>query len=217
MVALPVQTDRAGAWPKVLDNRVRPACDCQLPGEVENHVLGSSPPVHGAGKSDPYVLWIQQLPGQAGHHLHGVGTAHSHRARAEPAGVGCVRVGPDHQRPRESVILQHHLVDNPCARCPKADPELGRGVTQEIVDFAVFLPGLEKVRHSLYARLYQMVAMHRGRHGNSVPARLHEVEHDRLAQHVLQRNPVRSKQEVAFPGYKVGRLRVVKVRKQDLV
>ena len=51
-----------------------------------------------------------ELPGHAGHDVHGVGAAHANGAHAQAAGVGGVRVGADHHAAGERVVLQHNLV-----------------------------------------------------------------------------------------------------------
>ena len=160
---------------------------------------------------------IKDLPGKAGHHLHGVGAADADRARAEAAGVRRVGVGPDDQLARERVLLEHDLVDDPGARPPESCAVLRRRRLQEIVDLLILGQRLAQVGLALDTRLNEVVAVDRGRHRDSLTARLHELQHGRLAEHVLQHDAVRAKEEVALAGFHRLVLRIVRVSQQDLV
>jgi hypothetical protein len=66
------------------------------------------------------MRWVKHLPGKPGHNVYSVSPADADSARPKAASVGRVRVRADDQLARESVILQHHLVNDPSARPPEA-------------------------------------------------------------------------------------------------
>ena len=59
--------------------------------------------------------------------------------------------------------------------------------------------------------------MHGRGNGRGRTPRLHELQHSRLPQHVLQNHPVGAQLHVGLAPNKVGRVGVVEVGQQDLV
>ena len=179
--------------------------------------LGAVQPLSVPGQVDGDVPRVEHLPGQPGHDLDRVRPADADRAGAQAAGVGRVRVGADDQLAREGVVLQHHLVDDAGPRPPEADAVLGGGRAQEVVDLLVLVERRAEVALALDARLDEVVAVDRGGHGDRVAPGLHELEHGRLPQHVLQDHPVGAELQVALAGLHLLVLGVVQVSEQDLV
>ena len=160
---------------------------------------------------------IEKLPGQAGHDFDGVRPAYAYGAGAESPGVGGVGVGADDHGPGEGVLLEHDLVDDAGAGTPEADAELGRGRFKKVVDFAILFLGLEQVEVALRPGLDKVVAVNRRRHRGLRAARLHELEHDGLPQHVLEGHPVGVEEEVAPSGLHLLAVSVVEVRQEQFV
>ena len=68
-----------------------------------------------------------------------------------------------------------------------------------------------------FARLDQVVAVHRRRHRDARDVRLRELEQRHLRGRVLHRHAVGAKLQVALSGAQVGRRRVVEVPDEDLL
>ena len=64
-------------------------------------------------RHDAY-LGALQLPGDIGHHVDGIGAAHADAQAAQTSSVGRVRVGADHQKAGERVVLQNNLPGRRC-------------------------------------------------------------------------------------------------------
>ena len=205
----------AGA--EVLDDGVGAAGDGELAGEAEDHVLGGGPAAHLAGEPDADVAGVQELPGQAGHDLDGIRAADADGAGAEAAGVGCVGVGADDHGAGEGVVFEHDLVDYAGARAPESRAELRGGGAEEGVDLVVLLDGLDEVDAALDAGLDEVVAVDGGGDGGGVSAGLHEVEHDGLAEDVLECDAVGPERELALALGEVLAGGVVEVAEEELV
>ena len=121
------------------------------------------------------------------------------------------------RRAGEGVVLEVHLVDYTGARTPEADAELGRSGLEKVVDLVVFGDGLSKVGLPLDAGLNEVVAVHGGGHRRAFAAGLHELEHNRLPQHVLEHDTVRAQVEVTAAGHQLLSGGVVEMREQHLV
>ncbi len=208
---LPGGADSPGAGTDVLHDGVGAASHGQLPGHVEDDVLGRGPAAHLAGEVDGDVLRVEDLPGEAGHDLHCVGAADANRTGAQAAGVGGMGVGADDELAGKSVILQHHLVDDAGTGAPETDAVLGRCGPQEAVDLFILGQGLPEVMLTLDPGLDEVVAVLSGGDRDAAPASLHELEHSRLTQHVLEDDAVRAGEEIAHAGLHLLVLGVIQV------
>ena len=217
MVALPVQLMEAAPGPKYSMMALVPPDTVSSPREAEDDVLGRGPPAHLAGEPDADVAGVQELPGQAGHDLDGICAADADGAGAEAAGVGCVGVGADDHRAGEGVVLEDDLVDYAGARAPESRAELRGGGAEEGVDLVVLLDGLDEVDAALDAGLDEVVAVDGGGDGGGVAAGLHEVEHDGLAEDVLECDAVGPERELALALGEVLAGGVVEVAEEELV
>ena len=217
MVALPVQLMEACAGAEVLDDGVGAAGDGELAREAEDDVLGCGPAAHLAGEMDADVSGVEQLPGQPSHDLDGIRAADADGARAEAAGVGCVGVGADDHCAGEGVVLEHDLVDYASAWAPEPRAELCGGGAEEGVDLVVLLDGLDEVDAALDAGLDEVVAVDGGGHGGGFAAGLHEVEHNGLAEDVLEGDAVGPEGELALALGELLALGVVEVSEEELV
>ena len=179
--------------------------------------MGAVQPLHLAGEVDADVARVQQLPGQASHDLDGIRAADADGAGAEAAGVGCVGVGADDHRAGEGVVFEDDLVDYASARAPEPCAELCGGGAEEGVDLVVLLDGLDEVDAALDSGLDEVVAVDGGGHGGGVAAGLHEVEHDGLAEHVLEGDAVGPECELALALGEVLARGVVEVSEEELV
>ena len=108
-------------------------------------------------------------------------------------------------------------MDDASAGAPEPRAELGGGGTEEGVDLVVFLEGLDEVDATLDAGLHEVVAVDGGGHGGGVAAGLHEVEHDSLAEDVLEGYAVGSECELALALCEVLSCGVVEVAEEELV
>jgi hypothetical protein len=209
--------DRACTGPDIFDDCVGGAGDGQLPGDIEDDVLGRGPPAHAGGEVNRNVLRVEYLPRQSGDDLDGVGAAHSDGTGAETAGVRRVRVGADDQLAGEGVLLQHHLVDDAGAGSPKAQTVFRRRGTQKVIDFLVLGEGLAQIRGALDPRLDQVVAMDRRRHRDLVPPGLHELKQPGLPQHILEDDAIGTDEQIALAGLQLLVFGIVEMAEQDLV
>src|SRR6266540_6899373 len=211
------RADRAGARTKVLDDGVGAARDGQLAGQLEDHVFGGGPAAHLTRQVHADELRVEHLPGQARHHLDGVSAAHADGARPQASGVRGVRVGADDELAGEGVLLQGDLVDDAGPRSPEADPVLGSGRAEELVDLLVLCQRLAQVGLAGHSGLNQVVTVNAGGHGGPGAARLHELEHGCLAQHVLEDHAVGPQLDVRLAALHPSRGWIVEVRQQHFV
>ena len=188
--------DRRRAGTEVLDDAIGAALDGENAEQLENHVFWRCPALEAAGELDPDDLRLQDLPVKPGHDIDGVGATNADCDHPEATGVGGVRVGADHHAARESVVLEHHLVDDAGARFPEPEPIAGRRRLQEVVDLAIAIDGGFHVLDRARFREDQMVAVNGGRHRRRVPAGEHELEESHLRGGVLHRDPVGPQLEV---------------------
>ena len=103
------------------------------------------------------------------------------------------------------------------ARPPEAYAELGGRGLEEVVDLVVLRDRLAQVGLALDTRLDEVVAVHGGGHRRALPPGLHELEHHRLPQHVLEHDAVGAQVEIAAAGHQLLALRVFEVAEQHLV
>ena len=179
-----------GAVAEVLHDGVGAALDGEDPGQLQDHVLRGGEPLQLAGQLHADQLRVLQLPGEADHGVHGVGSAHADREHAEAARVHGVRVGPDHHSAGEGVVLEHHLVDDARAREPAVDTVLGRDRLQEVVDLRVLLFRAGEVLAGPFAGDDQVVAVDRAGDGDLGLARGGELEEGHLGGGVLHGHAV---------------------------
>ena len=215
--ALAGRADRLGAGAEVLDDLVRPALDREDPQRYVITSLGDVQPASLPVRCTPIELRVEHLPRQPGHDLAAVHAADPDGQHAEAAPVRGVGVGADHEAARERVVLQDDLVDDPRPRLPEADAVLLRGRVEELVDLVVLGDRAVHVLGGAGLRADQVVAVHRGGHGDAGLARLHELEERHLAGRILHRDPVHAEPEgglAALPGL---RAPVVDVGDQDLL
>jgi hypothetical protein len=122
-----------------------------------------------------------------------------------------VRVGADDQAAGESVVFEHHLVDDAGPGFPEPDAVLGGGRAQEVVDLLVLLDRAGDVFLGAGLRADQMVAVHGAGHGHALLARLHELQQGHLRGGVLHGHAVGTQQQLrlaALPGLRVEVIRV---------
>ena len=160
---------------------------------------------------------VEHLPWEPGDRLDRVRAADPDGAGAEPAGIGRVRVGANNQFPRKGVLLEHNLMDDARTRSPEAGAVFGCSRTQEIVDLLVLGERLAEILPALVARLDQVVAMHRRRHGDLVAPRLHELQQTGLPQYILEHDAVGPGLQIALARLELLVLRVVEMPEQYLV
>ena len=152
---------RFSAVAEVFDDASGAALNGQHTGHLQDHVFRRGPTGQASRQFDADELREFQLPRHAGHHVHGVGTAHTHGHHAQSTGIHRVRIRTDHHATREGVVLEDHLVDDARTGLPEADAVfVGHGL-EEVVDFVVLVDGLLQVRIRLDLRLNQVVAVHR--------------------------------------------------------
>ena len=209
-------TDGLGTRAEVFDDGVGAAGHGQHPGQMDDDVLGGSPPAHLSGKANPNQRGVSYLPGQAGHHVGSVGPADADGEHSQSAGVGSVGVGADNQPAGKGVVLQNDLVDNARPRLPEAHAELAAGGLQELVDLIALVEGVLQVRGSPDTGLDQVVAMDGGRNGYPGAPGLHELQDSHLSGYVLVGHPVRVEHDVALAGVQFRIRRVIQVSQHDL-
>ncbi len=146
---------------------------------------------------DPDEFGIADVERLADHDIHGVGATDTDRHHAQAACVGGVAVGADHEPARECVVLEYDLVDDPAAGFPEADAVPPGSALEEVVHLDVGVLGTHQVGQRAFQRLDQVVAVDRGRGGDLVEARGHELEDGHLCGGVLHRDPVRGEVGVA--------------------
>ena len=185
IVALPVADSDSAPGTEVLDDRAGAALDREDLGDLQDDVLGGRPAVELAGEVHADELRPADVERIAGHHVDRVGATDADRDHAEPARVGGVAVGADHHPAGERVLLEHDLMDDARTRLPEADAVLGRHGLEEVVDLVVVLECGEQVDLAVLARLDQVVAVHRRRHGDLGKTGGHELEQRHLRGGVL--------------------------------
>ena len=205
-----------GAGAEVFNDGVGAAGHGEGVGEADDDILGRRPAVHCAGEFDADDLRVADFPGQAGHHIGGVGAAHADGQGAQPAAVDGVGISADDEAAGEGVFFQHHLVDDAGAGAPEAHPVAAAGRFQELIDFVAFVEGVLEVGGGADAGLDQVVAVDGGGDGDAAAAGLHELQDSHLAGNILVRHPVGAQVDVAFAGAKVGVGHIVQVRQQQL-
>ena len=87
-------------------------------------------------------------------------------------------------------------MDDACAWFPESHSVTGGCRLKETVHFSIGLEGCGKVGLHSVAGTDEMVAVHGCRHGNLVPARVHELEHGHLCGGILHRDPVGTEEGV---------------------
>jgi len=215
--ALTGGADALGAGTEVLDDLVGAALHGEEPAEVGDDVLGRGPAGEFPREADTYELGIQHLPREPRHRLAAVRAAHTDGGHAEAARVGRVRVGADHEAAGKRVVLQHHLVNDPRARLPEADPVLLGGGVEELVHLAILRDRPLHVLARSALRADEVIAVHGGRHRDLLPPRLHELEQRHLARRVLQRHAVHAQAELRLAPAPLLLVEVVGVRDEDLL
>ena len=134
------------------------------------------------------------------------------------AGVRRMRVSAYDQLAWERVVLESDLVDDAGARSPEANAELRGGGAQELVDLLVLRERLAQVGRTNFAGLDEVIAVDGGRDSSASAPRLHELEHRRLPQHVLEEHSVRPELEIGLARlYRPAQGRLVQVREEHLV
>ena len=185
-----------GAFAEVLDDATRSALHREDAGHLEDDVLGAGPTAHLAGQLDADQFGEFQLPGHAGHDVHGVGTAHTDGDHSQTTRIHGMAIRSDHHAAWEGVVLEHHLVDDAGAGLPEPDAILVGDGLEEIVDLVVAVDGLLEVRVRADLGLDQVVAMHRGRHGRLGFSSLHELQQGHLRGGILHGHTVGRKVHV---------------------
>ena len=95
MVALPVALSVRAPGPMYSTIALVPPATPSCAGDPQDDVLGRGPTAQLAGQVHRDAARVQQLPRQPGDDLDRVRAADAHRAGAEAAGVGRVRIGAD--------------------------------------------------------------------------------------------------------------------------
>ena len=108
-------------------------------------------------------------------------------------------------------------MDDARAGAPESHAVLGRGGAQEVIDLAVLAQRFLQVLGTFHPRLDEVVAVDRGGNGGGGAEGLHELEHGRLAQHVLQDDAVGPEVDVSLPPYQARLGGIVQMGQQNLV
>ena len=124
--------DGRGPWPEVFNDGVGATGNGQLAGQVQDHVLGGGPAAHLSGEVHADEAGIQDLPGQPGHNLHGVGATHTDGDGAKASAHGSVGVGTQHHFCWESVILEATWWMIPAPGDQKPTPYLADAVRRKL-------------------------------------------------------------------------------------
>ena len=148
------------ALPEILDDGPGAALHGKDTGHLQNHVFGRGPAAHFAGQLHANHLREFQFPGHARHHIHGICAAHTDGHHAQAPGVGGVRIGANHHAAGESIVFQHHLVNNARAGLPKTNAVLVGNRSQEVVYFLIFGVGFGQIFGRAVFGLDEVVAMH---------------------------------------------------------
>ena len=108
-------------------------------------------------------------------------------------------------------------MDDARTGAPKSRAILGGGVLEELVDFHVLFHGLDQVDASLDPCLDEVVAVDGRGDCDALAHCLHKVEHDRLAEDVLERDAVGVEGELAHSRLNVLVLGVDEVSQEDFI
>mmetsp|Transcript_8070 Transcript_8070/g.13163 ORF Transcript_8070/g.13163 Transcript_8070/m.13163 type:complete len:599 (+) Transcript_8070:685-2481(+) len=190
--------DGVHALAVVLHDGARAALHRQDVRHLEDDVLGRGPAAEPARQVHANHLGALELPGHAGHHVHGVGAAHAHRAHAQAARVRRVRVRANHQATRESIVLQNNLVNDTAPRLPEPNAILCARRGKEIVNLCVCALSSCQVSVATIFSCNQVIAVNCRRDGSLWKARGDELKHSHLSSGVLHSNSIRAKLEVGF-------------------
>ncbi len=215
--ALARRRDRVGAGAVVLHDGAGAALDGELTGDLEDDVLRARPVGERAGELHADDLGPLDVPGEAGHHVDGIGATDADGDHAEAAGVGRVAVGADHHAAGERVVLEHDLVDDARAGPPESESVASRDGPQEVVDLLVGVDGDAEVDLGADLGLDEVVAVHGRRHGSLVEPGGHELEQRHLCGGVLHGDTVGVEVGVAVAALQFLVLRVGQVVDQDLL
>ncbi len=131
-----------------------------------------------------------QLPGLAGEHVDGIGTAHAHSYHAQSTGIRSVGVGAHHHAAGEGIVLEYHLVDDAGTGLPEADVIAGGGRPKEVVHFLVLPVGGPEVVVGTLVGTDEVVAVHTGRHGHLLHAGVHKLQQGHLRRSILHSHAV---------------------------
>lgn len=158
--------------------------------QFQNHVLRSGPAAELSFQVHADQAGHLQLPRHAGHHVHGIGTAHADRQHAQTSRIGSVGIGTHHHAAGKGIVLQHHLMDDSRPGSPETDSVFVGHRAQEVVHFPVRVEGPRQVASRPVLGLDQVVAVHRRGHGRPFPPGIHELEKRHLGRSVLHGHPV---------------------------
>ena len=179
--------------------------------------LGSSPARHLASQLNTNDLGGLELPRKTGHDVDSVGTTNTNGGHTQTAGVGSVRVGTNEERTRESVVLQHNLVDDTRAGLPETNVVLCARGGQEVVDLLVDVVGAGQILLTTNLGLDEMVAVDGGGSGNRGHAGGHELEDGHLGGGILAGDTVGAELEVAGAALDLLAVGVVQVGVENLL
>jgi hypothetical protein len=179
--------------------------------------LGGSPAGKLSGQLDTNNLGCLQLPGKTSHDIDGISTTDTDSSHTKTTSVGSVRVGTDEKSTRESVVLEHDLVNDTRARLPETNVVLGARCRQEVVDFLVDVLSAGQILLSTDLSLDKMVTVDGGGSSNGGHASRHELEDSHLGGGILASYTVGAELEVALSARNLLVVGVVQMGVQDLL
>ena len=209
--------DRVHPVAHVLHDRAGAALHRQNVGHLQDDVLRRGPAANLARQLHTDHVRALELPRDVGHHVDGIGTAHTDAQATETAAVRRVRVGTDHQQTRERVVLQNNLMDDAGAGLPEADAVLRTRRRQELVHLRVNVLGAGQILLAADLRLNQVIAVDGGRHGDPLQPGRDELQHGHLGGGVLHRNAIGPQAQVRHAPLNVLVGRIVQMRVQHLL
>ena len=110
---------RRSALAEIFDNGIRASLNGKYARKFENNVLWRRPSAQRSREAHTDTAGNAQFPFHTRQDVYGICATHTDGYHSQPASIRRVGVRTDHHSSGESVIFQHHLVDNPRARFPE--------------------------------------------------------------------------------------------------
>ena len=217
MAPVPPLTVRIPATLRIMSVVDVSACYPTCSKQLRVRTLGSSPARQLTSQLDTNDLGSFEFPGKAGHDVDSVSTTNTNGGHTKTTSVGSVRISTDEESTRESVVLEHNLVDDTRAGLPETNVVLCARGGQEVVDFLVDLVGAGQILLAADLSLDEMVAVDSGRGSNGGHSSRHELEDGHLGSGILAGHTVGTELEVADTTLNLLTVRVVQVRVENLL
>ncbi len=157
---------------------------------LEDDILGSRPASNLARQLHSNVLGRLELPRQACHDVHSVGSSDSNCDHAEASSVDSVRVSSNHESSGKGVVFNDNLVNDSRSGSPKADAVLLASSAEKLIDLLVGLVGAGEVFLCSVFCHDEMVAVNGGGNGSGGQSGRHKLQHRHLRSRVLHRHAV---------------------------